>query len=281
MKNLRYCGSLRRALPLGCAALLIVMAAACGFEAASTAPTATAAPPATTPTALALATMSPQVAAASTPEAAPEATPETAPEPTPVPYDSNSAMYKVFPGFGLTSNRTYDALDEVRRNNDKSMAPVLVESMRYQSTANAREATAEALRELTGADYDGEDWKGWMEWLGKHRAEYSPPDGYLDWKVNFMSQLDSRFASFLYPARDGAISVDLTEIVWGGVLPDGIPDIRDPKMLTPDEADFLDDDERVFGVSINGDARAYPLRIINGHELVNDTVGGEPISLVW
>ena len=190
-------------------------------------------------------------------------------------------MYKVFPGFARTSNRTYDALEEVRLNNDKSMVPVLVESMRFQSTANAREASAEVLRELTGEQYGGDDWKQWMEWLGKRREDYPPPEQYLDWKINFMSQLNPRFSTFLRPALEGAITVDPTEIVWGGVDPDGIPDIRDPKMLTPDEADFLDEDDRVFGVSINGDTRAYPLRIINAHEMVNDTVGGEPISLAW
>lgn len=232
-------------------------------------PTATVPPPVVTPATPTLATMSPQMAAAPTPDA------------TPIPYDSNDAMYKVFPGFGRTSNLTYSALEEVRLNKDKSMVAVLVESMRYQSTANVREAAADVLRELTGEDYGGEDWKQWMEWLGKHRDEYPPPDEYLDWKINYLSQLNSRFAAFLYPAREGAITVDPTEIVWGGVLPDGIPDIRDPKMLPPDDADFLDSDERVFGVSINGDTRAYPLRIINGHEMINDTVGGEPISLAW
>lgn len=190
-------------------------------------------------------------------------------------------MYKVFPGFGRTSNQTYLALDEVRANKDKSMVAVLVESMRYQSTANARDATAYVLSELTGANYGGEDWKGWMEWLGRHSDEYPPPPEYLEWKINLMSQLHPRFGAFLYPARNGAITVDPTEIVWGGVLPDGIPDVRDPIMLTPEEADFPDEDDRVFGVSINGDSRAYPLRIINAHEMVNDTVGGEPISLAW
>ena len=258
----------------------IGVAAACASE-PSPSPTETAPLPVATPTSQSLATMSPQPAATSTPQATPEITPEATLEPTPIPYDSNSAMYKVFPGFGRTSNRTYDAIDEAQRNNDKSMVPVLVESMRYQSTANVRDATAYALGELTGERFGGEDWKGWMEWLGKHRDEYPPPSEYLDWKINFMSQLHPRFRGFLYPARDGAIAVDPTEIVWGGVLPDGIPDIRDPKMLTPDEADFLDEDERVFGVSINGDTRAYPLRIINAHEMVNDTVGGEPISLAW
>ena len=245
-----------------------VVAVSCASEPPPT-PTATLLPPVAAPALQPTSTPSPQAIATSTPE------------PTPVPYDSNSAMYKVFPGFARTSNRTYDALEEVRLNNDKSMVPVLVESMRFQSTANAREASAEVLRELTGEQYGGDDWKQWMEWLGKRREDYPPPEQYLDWKINFMSQLNPRFSTFLRPALEGAITVDPTEIVWGGVDPDGIPDIRDPKMLAPDEADFLDEDERVFGVSINGDARAYPLRIINGHEMVNDTVGGEPISLAW
>ena len=245
-----------------------VVAVSCASEPPPT-PTATLLPPVAAPALQPTSTPSPQAIATSTPE------------PTPVPYDSNSAMYKVFPGFARTSNRTYDALEEVRLNNDKSMVPVLVESMRFQSTANAREASAEVLRELTGEQYGGDDWKQWMEWLGKRREDYPPPEQYLDWKINFMSQLNPRFSTFLRPALEGAITVDPTEIVWGGVDPDGIPDIRDPKMLTPDEADFLDEDDRVFGVSINGDTRAYPLRIINAHEMVNDTVGGESISLAW
>ena len=190
-------------------------------------------------------------------------------------------MYKVFPGFGRTGNRTYEALAEVRQNGDVSLVAALVESMRFQSTANAREATADVLRALTGEAYGGEDWKQWMEWLGRHRAEYPPPDGYLDWKINLLSEISPRFRRFLSPAREGAIAVDPTELVWGGVLPDGIPDIRNPTMLTPDEADFLAPDERVFGVAVNGDARAYPLRIANAHEMVNDVVGGEPIALSW
>ena len=46
-------------------------------------------------------------------------------------------------------------MEEARLNNDKSMAPVLVESMRYQSTTNAREASADVLRELTGSSTAG------------------------------------------------------------------------------------------------------------------------------
>lgn len=288
MNNLRF---IRIAVAwIARCALLAAATTACAYDDAPiAAPTAASAPSAistplpTAPSATAAATIAPSVtatdAAAPTPTAAPASTPAALP--TPLAYDSNRAMYKVFPGFGRTGSRTYDALEEVRRNGDRSLVPILVESMRFQATANAREATADVLRALTGASYGGEDWKGWMEWLGRHSAEYPPPSGYLDWKINMMSEISPRFRRFLSPAREGAIAVDPTELVWGGVLPDGIPDLRNPIMLAPDESDFLAPDERVFGVSINGDARAYPLRIANAHEMVNDVVGGEPIALSW
>jgi hypothetical protein len=119
-----------------------------------------------------------------------------------------------------------------------------------------------------------------MEWLGKNMNDYQPPQGYVDWKARLMGALDPRFAQFLSPANEFS-RIDLSEVVWGGVLPDGIPDLRDPEILSPAEADYLNPSDRVFDVTINGESRAYPLRIVNAHEMVNDTLGGEPISLMW
>ena len=39
--------------------------------------------------------------------------------------------------------------------------------------------------------------------------------------------------------------------------------------------------ERVIGVSINGESRAYPLNLLSRHEIVNDTVGGKAIAVTW
>jgi len=69
------------------------------------------------------------------------------------------------------------------------------------------------------------------------------------------------------------------EIVWGGVPKDGIPDLTNPRVMTPEEAVYLINDDRVFGVSFNGEHRAYPLRILNAHEMANDVVGGVPFAL--
>ena len=53
-------------------------------------------------------------------------------------------------------------------------------------------------------------------------------------------------------------------------------------MIVPaTEAVYFDADDRVFGVTIEGESRAYLVRIVNAHEMVNDVVGGEPISLMW
>ena len=98
-----------------------------------------------------------------------------------------------------------------------------------------------------------------------------------------MRQIDGRFGAFLTPALNGKSEIDLTELEWGGVVPDGIPPLENPGHAPADDplADYLEDDERVIGVSINGEHRAYPLRIVNAHELVNDVLGGEPLSLTW
>ena len=136
------------------------------------------------------------------------------------------------------------------------------------------------LRDVTGQRDLSNDWGAWMEWLGRNLDSYQPPSQYAEWKSDMMETLDPRFGEFLRPAAEFS-RIDLTEVVWGGVLPDGIPDLRDPRMLNAAEADYLNDDDRVFGVTINGDSRAYPLRIVNAHGMVNDTVGGEPISLMW
>ena len=63
---------------------------------------------------------------------------------------------------------------------------------------------------------------------------------------------------------------------------DGIPAIDDPQFLSAAEADNeYAPDELVIGVSINGDSRAYSTGKLSGHEIVNDTVGGRPISVTW
>ena len=213
------------------------------------------------------------------PDATP--TPVSAPAtPTAVPYESEAAMYDMFPGFTMSMSRTLEKLEQIKLNNDSSMIPVLIEVMRFMPTQSSRDSVADTLRVLTGQPFEGNDWDKWMDWMGANLDDIEPPEGYPDWKARLYSAIDERFAYFLRPARDFS-RIRLEEIVWGGVRPDGIPDLRRPSFLEASDAEHMRPDDRVFGLEINGDIRAYPLRVVNAHEMVNDSVGGEPISLMW
>lgn len=72
--------------------------------------------------------------------------------------------------------------------------------------------------------------------------------------------------------------IDPEEILSGGVPRDGIPAITKPQFIKAKEQTFLSDSDRIIGVQINGTAKAYPIRILNWHEIVNDSIGDTPIS---
>ena len=77
-------------------------------------------------------------------------------------------------------------------------------------------------------------------------------------------------------------TVSFDSILSGGVARDGIPPIDNPKFVdTRDANEWLADNEPVIATEINGDAKAYPLQIITWHEIVNDTLGGVPISATF
>jgi hypothetical protein len=75
-------------------------------------------------------------------------------------------------------------------------------------------------------------------------------------------------------------SVNLDEIFSGGPSKDGIPSIDEPTFVPIAEA-ALPANEPVIGLAIEGDARAYPLRILIWHEIVNDVVGGVPVAVTF
>ena len=76
-------------------------------------------------------------------------------------------------------------------------------------------------------------------------------------------------------------SVPADQIRRGGVPRDGIPSIDNPKFIHADDTDFLKDKDRVLGVFRNGIAKAYPIRILDHHEIVNDYFGDEAIVVSY
>ncbi|MCG8594593.1 MAG: DUF3179 domain-containing protein [Kiloniellales bacterium] len=88
-----------------------------------------------------------------------------------------------------------------------------------------------------------------------------------------------------WPKTDFSLhSVPLEEIVSGGPGKDGIPSIDAPSFVSVAEMHArgaLAPQEPVIGFAVEGDARAYPLRILTWHEIVNDEVGGLPVAVTY
>ncbi len=87
---------------------------------------------------------------------------------------------------------------------------------------------------------------------------------------NFMAQFDT-----------SGLTIPEEEIHRGGPPKDGIPALTAPHHTPVSEADFLDAQDRVVGVSIEGEARAYPIRLLNWHEVVNDELAGTPFAVIY
>ena len=176
-------------------------------------------------------------------------------------------------------------LEEVTRrmgdSGDTAYVPILIDIMRFQFHPGGRRTIGAYLARLIGEDAGPDpveqgDWGWWVEWLSDH-PEVTPPKGYAGWKGRLLSFIDPDMGAFFY---DGIKTrVRLEEAVWGGVPKDGIPDLTNPPVVSAAEAVYLEPTDRVFGVSINGEHRAYPLRILNPHEMANDVLGGVPIAL--
>ena len=78
----------------------------------------------------------------------------------------------------------------------------------------------------------------------------------------------------------GPAIVDTDLIVPGGPPPDGIPPIDEPKFLSPAEVQLVAQ-EPVISVELGGQSKAYPVRILMWHEIVNDRIGGEPVTVTY
>lgn len=75
--------------------------------------------------------------------------------------------------------------------------------------------------------------------------------------------------------------IPISEIYGGGPAKDGIPSLDNPKFLNAAEATFLSPEDRLLGVTLNGVTKAYPIAILNYHELVNDQFDGQSITVSY
>ena len=76
-------------------------------------------------------------------------------------------------------------------------------------------------------------------------------------------------------------TIPTDDIFAGAAGRDAIPALSDPEIARATSAAFMRDSDRVLGVEINGEARAYPFGILWWHEVINDTIGGQPVLITY
>lgn len=87
------------------------------------------------------------------------------------------------------------------------------------------------------------------------------------------------------PVKNGfdltGVLVPESKILSGGPPRDGIPAIDTPRFVAAAAASFLKENERVLGIRRHGISKAYPIAILNWHEIVNDEFAGEPVAVTY
>jgi hypothetical protein len=153
----------------------------------------------------------------------------------------------------------------------------MILALRYRD-GDAR--LAEGISKLAGEDINS--WNDAMLWQEAH-PKVKPHESFRPFFEQVHAQIDAEFVRFIGVDKTAPekMKIRLEEIAWGGVRVDGIPALDNPKLIKASAADYLKSNDLVFGVSINGDNRAYPLRIMGWHEMFNDTIGGVPVALAY
>jgi len=173
-----------------------------------------------------------------------------------------------------------EAFERVGEVGDERFVAPLIELLRARQIPIAdafvpRELVT-LLEQLSGAEL-GSDWPAWVEWYSG--TELVPPPGFTGWKGSLYSRVDRNFGRLL--PLGAPVRIRVEEIVWGGVGFEGIPALDGPPVQPAEDAEWLPDGAAVFGLELGGESRAYPLRILDWHELANDELGGIPVSLAW
>ena len=167
------------------------------------------------------------------------------------------------------------ALRQIVQRAEGTAVPGLIDVLRFDLFLDS--TVADGLDRLTGQSF-GHDWIRWVEWLAE-RQDVRPHGEYAAWKAALFQLIDPAFRELLYAGVKHRARLE--EIQWGGVRKDGIPALTNPRHVAAGAATYLTPDELVLGLVVRGEARAYPLRIMDWHEMANDVVGGVPISIAY
>jgi len=187
------------------------------------------------------------------------------------------AVHEIYLGLLLSPELLdKDLRDELAKRWELNHTPVILETSSFSRSFQFSSDMLTILQDGSGEKV-GDDADDWRQWLWKH--DYKPLPDYPNFKSKLYGTIDPRFRDYFDNERAATIRLD--EVRWGGVLQDGIPPLRNPKMISAVEANYLAPEDVVFGIEVDGEFRAYPKRILAWHEMFVDTIQGVPLAGVY
>lgn len=179
------------------------------------------------------------------------------------------------------------ALDKIIASRDPRLVWIISDMLRFVSEHKLNTTLTDAAASLLDKDLPSRNNWGVIT------------DHLIAWDIpappNYLPVKRAIFTSVL-PAWDKLFvegAIDWRHVSWGGVLMDDrrfdrtdepcncIPAADNPEVSSAEEATWLKDDDIVFGIEVNGEYRAYPRRIMEVREMVNDTLGGRDLGIPY
>ena len=191
----------------------------------------------------------------------------------------------------LLSGVDIEALDRVGASGDARVAWLMADLLRFFQQGPVSDAAVLAFESLTGVTLQsGFVWGSVTDHL--IAWDLPAPPGYVQWKRVPFEIIEPSWEPFF---SDTDADIDYRFLSWGGVriddrpiemvafaCPEGcIPALDDPEVTDASNGDWYDDNRLVFGVVVNGKARAYPKHMMEVHEMINDTLGGRRIGIPY
>lgn len=177
---------------------------------------------------------------------------------------------------GSDAAKQQAALEMIASEWHPGFAPMILELYHIGNNPRITRQLMDIMRKQTGQTF-GNNLDEWYRWIWKQPETRHPE--YAEFKARLYQLIDPKFANYFTGIKSSDIRLD--EVRWGGVMQDGIPPLHSPKMVAAAQAGYMADTDVVFGVSVNGDDRAYPKRVLAWHEMFTDTIGGIPFAGVY
>ena len=179
------------------------------------------------------------------------------------------------------------ALRQIGKSKDPRLAWIISDAMRFVGSPQELGDLVPAMNKLLGTNLAGiEAWSDGVDHLIAWDIP-APPD-YLRYKRVIYTSILPEWAPLFEPG-----TIDWRHVAWGGVRIDDrpfdktdercncIPAADNPEVTKAKNASWLQDDAVVFGISLNGEHRAYPRQIMEVREMVNDTLGGRDLGIPY